>query len=184
MRRIIVKRLSKSIARAALAALLIVSLVGCQTTAKKAAEPIPAAPAVAPAPEKPAEVPAPAPAPVKEEAPAPVKAEVPAPVETPKAAPAPVAQEPAKPTSDYPYGVNTIVRNTQGDKEFDLFVVHTNDINGNFQGEAGGLSLGQFATLANIGKQITDNYLVLNAGNMGVTEANALQVAKALDAAG
>ena len=92
MRRIIVKRLSKSIARAALAALLIVSLVGCQTTAKKAAEPIPAAPAVAPAPEKPAEVPAPAPAPVKEEAPAPVKAEVPAPVETPKAAPAPVAQ--------------------------------------------------------------------------------------------
>ncbi len=178
MRRIIVKRLSKSIARVALSALLIVSLVGCQTTVKKEAEPIPAAPVVVPVEEKPAPAVEKEPTPVQEKAPAPA----PASAATPSLEPAPAAE--VKPESEYPYGVNTIVRNTKGDKEFDLFVIHTNDMRGNFQGEAGGLSLGQFSTLSHIGKEITDNYIILNSGDIGITEANAMDVAKAIDAAG
>jgi len=222
MRRINVKRLSKSVLTAVLAVMLAVALIGCQTTAKKA-EPIPPAPVVepapapapakaaepvkkaetpAPAPAPKAETPAPAPAPApakaeepakKAETPAPApapKAETPAPTPAPKAvtpAPTPVkkAEAPAAPKSEYPYGVNTIVKNARGDKEFDLFIVHTNDINGAFSGEDHGMSFAQVATLAKIGAGVTDNWLMFNTGSIGnVDEVTAMNIAKAFDEIG
>lgn len=89
------------------------------------------------------------------------------------------------PKSEYPYGVNTTTKNARGDKEFDLFVVHTNDIDGAFSGEAGGMDLAQLATLAKIGSGVTDNWLMFNTGSIGnVDDATALNVAKAFDEIG
>ena len=185
------KRLSKSVLTAVLAVMLAVALIGCQTTAKKA-EAIPpapvveAAPAPAPAPKAEVPAPAPAPAPAKE---AEVTPPAPTPVPAKEAAPAPVTKAEAPtaevPKSEYPYGVNTTTKNARGDKEFDLFVVHTNDIDGAFSGEAGGMDLAQLATLAKIGSGVTDNWLMFNTGSIGnVDGATALNVAKAFDEIG
>ncbi|MCI2097272.1 MAG: 5'-nucleotidase C-terminal domain-containing protein [Sphaerochaeta sp.] len=149
------------------------------------------APAPAAVVEAPAKAETAAPAAVAETAPAKVVEATPAPAKVAETAPAKVeATAPAKtvaaaPKSEYPYGVNTTVKNARGDKEFDLFVVHTNDIDGAFSGEAGGMSLAQLATLAKIGAGVTDNWLLFNTGSIGdLDDTTALQVAKAFDEIG
>ncbi|MDD7271913.1 MAG: bifunctional UDP-sugar hydrolase/5'-nucleotidase [Spirochaetales bacterium] len=77
--------------------------------------------------------------------------------------PAPVAEEPAV---VYPYGVQPIVKNTQGDTEFDLFVVHTNDVHARIVPADGGMGYAKLATLVKAGRAITDNILVLDAGDV------------------
>ncbi|NCC90183.1 MAG: bifunctional metallophosphatase/5'-nucleotidase [Spirochaetia bacterium] len=163
------KRLSRTIMTAMLVALLAFSLVGCKSTAK--VEPIPPAPVVEPAPEPVAPV-----APVPEPAPAPMPA--PAPVPTPVApAPAP-APAPAEPTElVYPYGVKEIVKNDDGAKAFDLFIVHTNDLNGNIYAENGGLGIARLSTALKAGRAITDNWLLLNSGSVGEVPAEAAMLA-------
>ena len=152
-----------------LVALLAFSLVGCKSTAK--VEPIPPAPVVEPAPEPVAPV-----APVPEPAPAPMPA--PAPVPTPVApAPAP-APAPAEPTElVYHYGVKEIVKNDDGAKAFDLFIVHTNDLNGNIYAENGGLGIARLSTALKAGRAITDNWLLLNSGSVGEVPAEAAMLA-------
>lgn len=137
-------RFSKTISTVLLVALLAISLIGCQSTAKTEAAP---EIVVQPAEVKPA--PAPAPAPSKEEA-APVIAEV------------AVVEEPVV----YPFGVTEIVKNTQGDKEFDLYVVHTNDVHARVVPQDGGMGYAKLATLLNTARDITDNILVLDAGDV------------------
>ncbi|MBZ4673661.1 MAG: 5-nucleotidase, partial [Spirochaeta sp.] len=103
------KRLSRTIMAAMLVALLAFSLVGCKSTAK--VEAIPPAP-VEPAPE-----------PVAPVEPAPELVEVPEPMPEPAPpAPEPVAEEPKELV--LPYGVQEIVKNDDGAKVFDLFIVH------------------------------------------------------------
>lgn len=81
----------------------------------------------------------------------------------------PVAEEPAvveEPEVVYPYGVKAIVKNAQGDTEFDLFVVHTNDVHARIVPADGGMGYAKLATLVKAGKAITDNILVLDAGDV------------------
>ncbi|MGB4406554.1 MAG: 5'-nucleotidase C-terminal domain-containing protein, partial [Sphaerochaeta sp.] len=99
-----------------------------------------------------AAVPAPAPAP----APAPVKV-----VEVVAVVPAKVVKAPMV----YPYGVTEIVKNDDGAKEFDLFVVHTNDVHGRIVPGDGGMGYAKLATMLKMGRALTDNILYLDAGD-------------------
>ncbi len=66
----------------------------------------------------------------------------------------------------YPFGVVPIVKNTQGDSEFDLFIVHTNDVHGRIvEGEDGSAGYSKLSTLLKMGRSITDNILLLDAGD-------------------
>ncbi len=176
------KRLSRTIMTAMLVALLAFSLVGCKSTAK--VEPIAPPPAVETAPAPAAEaapmlVEVAAPAPVAE-APAMV-AEAPAPTPTP----APVAAAPMAKETVYPYGVKEIVKNDDGAKTFDLFIVHTNDLNGNIYSENGGLGLARLSTALKAGKAITNNWLLLNSGSVGEIPAEyAMTAAQVIDELG
>ncbi len=77
----------------------------------------------------------------------------------------PVAEEAPAETA-YPYGVEPIVKNDQGDSEFDLFIVHTNDVHGRImEGEDGSVGYSKFSTLIDMARSITDNILLLDAGD-------------------
>ena len=149
------KRFSK-IVSIALVALLAIALVGCSTTSTVESVPEIVLPAAAPA--TPAPSPAPAPAPVPASADEPVAEEV---VEV--VAPA-VAEEPA---DEYPFGVTPIVKNTQGDDVFDLFIIHTNDVHARVTaGEDDGAGYAKLATIIKTARSITNNVLVLDAGDV------------------
>ena len=149
------KRFSK-IVSIALVALLAIALVGCSTTSTVESVPEIVLPAAAPA--TPAPSPAPAPAPVPASADEPVAEEV---VEV--VAPA-VAKEPA---DEYPFGVTPIVKNTQGDDVFDLFIIHTNDVHARVTaGEDDGAGYAKLATIIKTARSITNNVLVLDAGDV------------------
>ncbi|RFU93610.1 bifunctional metallophosphatase/5'-nucleotidase, partial [Sphaerochaeta halotolerans] len=93
----------------------------------------------------------------------------------PAPAPAPVVEEPKELV--YPYGVQEIVKNDDGAKVFDLFIVHTNDLNGNIYSENGGLGLARLSTALKAGRALTDNWLLLNSGNVGEIPAEAAMLA-------
>jgi 2',3'-cyclic-nucleotide 2'-phosphodiesterase (5'-nucleotidase family) len=121
----------------------IVAKIG-PTPVRKAAAPAPA-PVVAPAP-----APAPAPEPV---APAPAPAPAPVTVAAPKAV-------------EYPLGVTEIVKNDAGTAEFDLFIVHTNDVHARIVPADGGMGYSKLSTMLKMGRALTDNILVLDAGDV------------------
>ena len=149
------KRFSK-IVSIALVALLAIALVGCSTTSTVESVPEIVLPAAAPA--TPAPSPAPAPAPVPASADEPVAEEV---VEV--VAPA-VAEELA---DEYPFGVTPIVKNTQGDDVFDLFIIHTNDVHARVTaGEDDGAGYAKLVTIIKTARSITNNVLVLDAGDV------------------
>lgn len=151
------KRFSK-IVSIALVALLAIALVGCSTTSTVESVPEIVLPAAAPATPAPSPAPAPAPAPVPASADEPVAEEV---VEV--VAPA-VAEEPA---DEYPFGVTPIVKNTQGDDVFDLFIIHTNDVHARVTaGEDDGAGYAKLATIIKTARSITNNVLVLDAGDV------------------
>lgn len=169
MRRKHVKRFSKAFSTVLLVALVAIALIGCTSTAKVEATPEIVVP-VAPAKETPA--PAPAPAPVPEPAPAPEPAPVPEPAPAPVVAPAPepvlepVPAPVAEPEIVYPLGVKPIVKNTQGDSLFDLFVVHTNDVHARIVPADGGMGYSKLATMLKVARSITNNILLLDAGDV------------------
>ena len=149
------KRFSK-IVSIALVALLAIALVGCSTTSTVESVPEIVLPAAAPA--TPAPSPAPAPVPVPASADEPVAEEV---VEV--VAPA-VAEELA---DEYPFGVTPIVKNTKGDDVFDLFIIHTNDVHARVTaGEDDGAGYAKLATIIKTARSITNNVLVLDAGDV------------------
>ncbi len=76
----------------------------------------------------------------------------------PAAAPEPVV---------YPFGIEPVVKNAQGDKSFDLFIVHTNDVHGRInEGEDGSMGYAKLSTLLSMARSITDNILLLDAGDV------------------
>ncbi len=91
----------------------------------------------------------------------------------------PVKEAPVVAEMALPYGVKEIVK-SEGAKTFDLFIVHTNDLNGNIYAENGGIGVARLSTMARAGKAITDNYLMLNAGNVGEIPADMAMVAASL----
>lgn len=153
------KRFSKTLSIALLAVLLAFSFVGCATTEKVEAAPEIVLPTSADAAAAPAPAPAPAPA-----------------ATTSSAAPAPAAKEEAAPAAsavvvddgiEYPLGIKPIVKNTQGDNEFDLFVVHTNDVHARVHAEEdGAIGYAKLSTMLKTARSITDNILVLDAGDV------------------
>lgn len=171
------KRFSKTLSIALLAVLLAFSFVGCATTEKVESAPeiiLPTAAEAAPAP-APAPAPTPAPAPAPSPSPEPETTPV---VEATVEEKAPVAAEPAAPAQtvpaavveeaiEYPFGVTPIVKNTQGDSEFDLFIVHTNDVHARVHsGEDGSIGYAKLSTMLKTARSITDNILVLDAGDV------------------
>jgi len=100
--------------------------------------------------------PAPAPAPVVV-APAPAPAPV---VVAPAPAPAPVVVA-AAPAIDK----DLIVKSNDGEKAFNLYVVHTNDVHGRIE-EGDGIGYAKLASLLKMGRSITNKILVLDAGDV------------------
>ena len=143
------KRFSK-IVSIALALMIAIALVGCSTTEVVESVPAIVMPAAPQAAENAAPAPAPAPAPTQS-APVSEAAEEVA-----------VAEEPA-----LPFGVEPIVKNTQGDDVFDLFIVHTNDVHARVNaGEDGSVGYAKLATMIKTARSITNNVLVLDAGDV------------------
>ena len=112
----------------------------------------------------------------------------------PKAAEAVEVASVAEPAAEvpvvYPFGVDPVVKNTQGDEEFDLFIVHTNDVHGRIvEGEDGSMGYSKLSTLLKMARSITDNVLLLDAGDVlhGTNLANIFEgqtVAELLDMLG
>lgn len=158
------KRFSSKLMSALLVTLLIVSVIGCKS-APEPVEQVPAAAVVKPV------------APAKEEAPVVEKAEAPAEVvEAPVKEEAPkaevkeepkevtVVEEPKMPEVVYPYGVKEIVKAT-GHDVFDLFIVHTNDVHGRLEATDSNIGYSRLATMMQVARSITDNILLLDAGD-------------------
>ena len=83
----------------------------------------------------------------------------------------------AEPEVEYPYGVSEIVK-ADGDDTFDLYVVHTNDVHGRIvEGEDDSLGYAKLSTLLKMGRSVTDNILVLDAGDVlhGTNLANVFE---------
>ena len=149
------KRLSK-IVSVALVALLAIALISCSTTSTVESVPEIVVPAAAPAEPAPASAPAPVPAPAAE-------------VSDAEEVFAPVSEDVIVPASaeEYPFGVTPIVKNTQGDDVFDLFIVHTNDVHARVTaGEDDSVGYAKLATIIKTARSITDNILVLDAGDV------------------
>jgi len=83
----------------------------------------------------------------------PVKEEVVVAVE-PVVAPAPIVVD-----------KDVIVKSSGSDKDFDLYVVHTNDVHGRIEGDEG-IGYPKLATLVKEGRAITDKILLLDAGDV------------------
>ncbi len=167
------KRFSKAFSTVLLVAFIAIALIGCSSTAKVEEAPQIVAP-VAPVKEAPAPAPVPEPAPVVEEPEAP--APTPAPVVEPEAEP--VAEVVVEPEVVYPFGVKPIVKNTQGDKDFELFVVHTNDVHARIEeGTDGSMGYSKLSTILKTARSITNNILVLDAGDVthGTNLANVFE---------
>ena len=149
------KRLSK-IVSVALVALLAIALISCSTTSTVESVPEIVVPAAAPAEPAPAPAPAPVPAPAAE-------------VSDAEEVVAPVSEDVIVSASaeEYPFGVTPIVKNTQGDDVFDLFIVHTNDVHARVTaGEDDSVGYAKIATIIKTARSITDNILVLDAGDV------------------
>ena len=102
---------------------------------------------------------------VTKPAPAPKPAPV---VEAAKpAAPAPVAPAPAAPAAPAMPVVDedVIVKSNDGQKNFNLYVVHTNDVHGRIE-EGDGVGYAKLATLVNMGRSVTNKNLLLDAGDV------------------
>jgi len=148
-----VKRLSKSLITALLVTLLAFAFIGCPTTEK--VEDIPPMAAVE-TPVAPEEVEA---AEVAEpEAPAEVEAPVEVEEAKPEVAEAPKAMRKA-PTADM------VVKSNDRFNEFDLYIAHTNDVNGAIE-EGEGIGYAKLATGIKYGRSLTDKTLLLDAGNV------------------
>lgn len=68
--------------------------------------------------------------------------------------------------SQYPLGIGPVEKSVGDSKDFDLYIVHTNDVDGVLESD-GTTKIGyaQFATLLQMGRSITDKILLLDAGN-------------------
>jgi 2',3'-cyclic-nucleotide 2'-phosphodiesterase (5'-nucleotidase family) len=66
---------------------------------------------------------------------------------------------------EYPYGIMPIVKNDNGDNLFDLIIVHTNDVNSNIYSTEDSIGYARLSTMIKEGKKVSDNILVLDAGN-------------------
>ncbi|WP_422478878.1 5'-nucleotidase C-terminal domain-containing protein [Pleomorphochaeta sp. DL1XJH-081] len=75
-------------------------------------------------------------------------------------APAPAA--PAKPDVDE----DVIVKSFDGQKNFNLYVVHTNDVHGRIEGSDSQVGYAKLATLVNMGRSVTNKNLLLDAGDV------------------
>ena len=93
--------------------------------------------------------------------------------ETPAVVEEVVSEEPVV----YLGGIEEIEKNAKGDKEFDLYVVHTNDVHARIVPSDGGMGYSKFSSLLKMGRSLTDNILLLDAGDVshGTNLANVFQ---------
>jgi 2',3'-cyclic-nucleotide 2'-phosphodiesterase (5'-nucleotidase family) len=167
-----VKRLSSKIMTSVLTASLIISLVGCASTATKV-EQVPSTPvAEAPVPaektaaekaaaEKAAAEKAAAEKAAAQKAAAEKAAAEKAAAEKAAAQKAAAEKLAAKKTTEYPYNVSTIVKSDKAVSDFDLYIAAT----GNVKGALDGIDYAKLATLLKAGRSLTADTLLLDAGN-------------------
>ncbi|MDD3365983.1 MAG: 5'-nucleotidase C-terminal domain-containing protein, partial [Sphaerochaetaceae bacterium] len=91
----------------------------------------------------------------------PVEVKVPEKVVVEVAKPAPVVVAPAMPDVDD----DVIVKSYDGEKNFYLYVVHTNDVHGRIE-EGPGVGYAKLSTLVDMGRAITNKNLLLDAGDV------------------
>lgn len=80
--------------------------------------------------------------------------------------------------SDLPYGVEPIVKSDSGAKEFDLYVVHSNDVHGRIVPSDGGMGYSKLSTMLKTARVVTgNNLLLLDAGDVthGTNLANVFE---------
>ncbi len=70
-----------------------------------------------------------------------------------------------KEITNFPFGVKEI-KKADGNDEFDLFIIHTGDINSNMQASSDGIGYSRLKTMIDEAKSITDNILLVDAGNV------------------
>ncbi|MBK5201978.1 MAG: hypothetical protein JJE21_10695, partial [Spirochaetaceae bacterium] len=142
------KRFSTSkLMSAVIVSLLVVSLVGCKTTSTK----VEAVPSVQPTiiqPETKLEQPV----------------QAPVVVETPVVKESPIMVEAL--AMQYPLGIEPIVKSDAAYPVFDLFIVHTANVQGNVYSTDSSVGYSRLSTMLQVTKSITNNVLVLDAGNV------------------
>ncbi len=160
------KRFSSKLMSVLLVTMLIVSVIGCKSTPAPVDEVPAAAPVVTP--EAPADT---AKDEVKVEEKTPlvveeVKEEVKAEEPKTEVKEEPKVEEAPAPVEEmvYPYGVEEIVK-AEGNDLFDLFIVHTGDIQGSLEGSSESVGYARLKTMLDVARSITDNILLLDAGN-------------------
>ena len=87
-------------------------------------------------------------------------------------------QKPAAEAQEYPFGVTGIVKADGDDDTFNLYVVHTNDVHARIvEGEDGSMGYAKLSTLLKMARSVTDNILVLDAGDVlhGTNLANVFE---------
>jgi 2',3'-cyclic-nucleotide 2'-phosphodiesterase (5'-nucleotidase family) len=72
------------------------------------------------------------------------------------------------PVAKYPLGIEPIVKSDANYPVFDLFVVHTNDVQGKVYGSENNVGYARLSTMLQVARSLTDNLLVLDAGDAGV----------------
>jgi len=100
----------------------------------------------------------------------------------------PAEEMKAKPVV-YPLGVQPIVKSNDGQKAFDLYIVHTNDVNGALAEDEDSIGYAKLATMLKTGRKLTDKIMLLDAGNVAsgsdaVNEMNGLPAGMLLDMLG
>lgn len=146
------KRISKNIAMVLLVVLMAIALIGCQSTAPTTEN---AAAAAKPT----ASTSASAAQPSSSSASSASAALAAGPYLGPGPAVEPEAVE-------YPYGVTMIEKNNEGPKDFELVVVHTNDVHARIEPADGGMGYAKLGTLLKMLDTTTGNLLVFDAGDV------------------
>lgn len=74
-------------------------------------------------------------------------------------------------------GIKEIEKNDSGEEEFDLYVVHTNDVHARIVPADGGMGYSKFSSLLKMARNVTDDILLLDAGDVshGTNLANVFQ---------
>ncbi len=68
--------------------------------------------------------------------------------------------------SDYPFGIEPIVKSEGEEDEFDLYIVHTNDVHGRIEPVDGSMGYAKLATLLDEARGYTNYLLLLDAGDV------------------
>ncbi len=80
-------------------------------------------------------------------------------------APVVVEEAPVVEVIEYPLGINPIVKSDADYPVFDLFIVHTSDVNGTGDSSSDSIGYAKLSTMMQAARSLTNNILFIDAGN-------------------